>query len=102
MHEQEYINWISNHPPELCPCHGCPMADHCRVKAVACLTFAKYASKDFGKHKNKNGQSSLESCDVDKPTREVYNLIYCGLEAPPKALTKRALKSVRRQNNEHL
>lgn len=80
---------------EEAPCDTCPLWDYCKLNHAACPTFAYWALS--GPAANKFAVSMYKHEFVDKPTQAIYNLIYCGVEVPPKELAKDAALSVRQE-----
>lgn len=91
------------------PCDDCPRVHYCREAHTACVDLLRYIESD------NTPKAALRARNKRQPTREIYELIYCGIDliryaspdrrgrevwrAPPelKAIRRRALASIREQ-----
>ena len=78
---------------EEAPCDTCPLFDLCKEKQIACPTFATWSLSGIAATKFSLSLARKEF--IDKPTHQIYRLIFCGMESPPKEMVQDATSSVK-------
>lgn len=77
---------------EEAPCDTCPLYLFCQIERTACPTFAYWCLSGMASAKWIKRMSKKDF--VDKPTKAIYNYIYCGEENPSNDLLQNAVGSV--------
>jgi hypothetical protein len=80
-----------------CPCDSCPLWNQCKVNHTACHRFAKYAISGYASNAycvSASKRLRAGKLITDRPTAFIYDLIFCGMEKPPKSMIRDAVASI--------